>query len=85
MTQSEKTDIQKLLFHFESDSKIGHIGIGEQLTNLTDRVDKLTDRVDSIESRHKIIYRVGVGMGGVATFVIGKSWSIILTSVKSIF
>jgi len=69
MTQAEKKSIDKILFLLESDPKTGHIGIAEQLVIIT-------KRVDSIENRHKVIYRVGIALGGIATFALGKSWGL---------
>jgi len=70
MTREEKKSVDKILFLLESDPKTGHIGIAEQLVIIT-------KRVDSIENRHKVIYRVGIVLGGCATFVLGKSWTVI--------
>ena len=70
MTSEDKSDLKKLLFYMESDPKMGHIGIAE-------RLELFEKRLDSIEGRHKVIYRVGIILGGVATFAVGKSWVLI--------
>ena len=38
-------------------------------------------RLEKIENKHKVIYRVGIALGGIATFAAGKSWVLI----KSLF
>ena len=70
MTQEEKKSVDRILYLIESDPKTGHVGIAEQL-------GLITKRVDSIENRHKVIYRVGIALGGIATFAAGKSWTLI--------
>jgi len=72
MTKEEKSDLKKLLFYMESDPKMGHIGIAEKL-------EKVEKRLDTMESRHKVIYRVGVVLGAVSGGVI--TWLIKLKSI----
>ena len=56
----------------ESDPKMGHIGMAE-------RLELIEKRVSTIESRHKVIYKVGVVIGAISGGVI--TWLIKLKSV----
>ena len=78
MNQKETKTIDKILFILESDPKTGHIGVAEQLVILTKRVDSIEDNQAKIQDRNKMLYRISVGIGGVLTFVIGKSWGAIM-------
>ena len=70
MSEDEKSDLKKLLFYMESDPKMGHVGIAEKL-------ELFEKRLENIENKHKVIYRVGIALGGIATFAAGKSWTLI--------
>jgi len=56
--------LKKILFHMESDPKMGHVGIAEKL-------ELIEKRVGVIEGRHKVIYRAGVVVGALFTSAIG--------------
>ena len=72
MTKEDKSDLKKLLFHIESDPKMGHIGMAE-------RLELIETRVSTIENRHKVIYRVGVLFGAISGGII--TWAIKLKSI----
>ena len=84
MSATELKAIDRILFHIESDPKTGHIGMSEQLVILSDRVDSIEASQTRIQERNKVLYRVGVAIGGITTFIIGKSWSAILLFFKAI-
>ena len=81
MNQKEVKEVAQILFILESDPKTGHIGVAEQLVILTKRVDSIEDNQAKIQDRNKMLYRISVGIGGVLTFVIGKSWSFIMKTI----
>jgi hypothetical protein len=64
MNDENRELLKKILFHMESDPKMGHIGIAEKL-------ELIEERVRVIEGRHKVIYRVGVVVGALCTSAIG--------------
>lgn len=82
MNQNDKID--RLLTHFESDPTIGHIGIGERLEAIDKRVSAIELNQEKLKERNKIMYRMGVGITGIGTFIVGKSWNHIIIFFKSI-
>ena len=84
MNQHEKSDLKKLLYHIESDPKTGHIGMAEKLISIDERVTTIEQNQAKLQERNKVLYKVGVTIIGVCTFVIGKSFNSIVMFFKAI-
>jgi hypothetical protein len=82
MNQHEKSDLKKVLYHIESDPKTGHVGIAEKIISIDERVTAIELGQTKIQERNKVLYKVGVTVVGVGTFVIGKSWSAIVAFLR---
>ena len=85
MTPEEKSDFGKVLYILESDPSTGHIGIAETLQIHTKEIREIREEQKKIQERNKVIHRFAVGVAGVFTFVVGKSWSHIVILVKGAF
>lgn len=84
MSEEDKSDLKKLLYHVESDPSTGHIGMAEMQQIHTADIREIKATQKQIQDKHKTLYRFIAGVGGAVTFVVGKSWSNIIGYVKAV-
>ena len=84
MTAEEKKSVDRILFYIESDPSTGHIGMAEMLQIHSKEIQDIRDNQNTIQERNRVLYRVGVTIGGLVTFIVGKSWSSIVMFFKTI-